>query len=102
MSVRWHPLARRELLDAAGYYDAESPGLGTVFLDAAEALVDRLRRQPRSGSPLGGHLRRALVPRFPYSLIYRLDESGARDRLFILAVAHAKRRPRYWAGRIEE
>jgi plasmid stabilization system protein ParE len=41
-------------------------------------------------------LRRFVLPRFPYSLIYR--HLGA-DEVRILAVAHQKRRPRYWTGR---
>jgi plasmid stabilization system protein ParE len=50
---------------------------------------------PQSGAPLGGPNRRYLVQRFPYGLIYR--EEG--DRIFILAVAHLRRRPEYWRGR---
>jgi plasmid stabilization system protein ParE len=34
------------------------------------------------------------VRRFPYSLIYRLDE----ERLFILVVFHHRKKPRHWAG----
>ena len=40
------------------------------------------------------------MSRFPYSLIYRIEKVGQRDQIFILAVAHQKRRPRYWAKRI--
>jgi hypothetical protein len=31
-SLRLHPAAQRELDEAAAYYDAESPGLGSAFL----------------------------------------------------------------------
>jgi plasmid stabilization system protein ParE len=36
-----------------------------------------------------------LMDRYPYQVIYREDVDG----VVIIAVAHAKRRPRYWAGR---
>jgi hypothetical protein len=44
-------------------------------------------------------VRRALVgPRFPYSVVYLEDE----DEIWVLAVAHAKRRPGYWRGRLKK
>jgi hypothetical protein len=41
-------------------------------------------------------VRRALLARFPYALVFLILEEGVR----ILAVAHAKRRPGYWLGRV--
>ena len=37
-----------------------------------------------------------LLNRFPYSVVYRTDD----QRIVIVAVAHAHRRPAYWRGRI--
>jgi len=91
----WHPLARRELFEAQDFYEARAAGLGAAFLDNVETAVTRLRRQPLSGSLVEADLRHLRVRRFPYSLIYRLDE----ERLFIIAVSHDKRKPRYWARR---
>jgi hypothetical protein len=34
--VSYHRLARRELNEAAQYYESESPGLGVTFLDEVE------------------------------------------------------------------
>jgi plasmid stabilization system protein ParE len=36
-----------------------------------------------------------LMDRYPYQIIYR-DEG---DEVVVIAVAHVKRKPRYWAGR---
>ena len=41
-------------------------------------------------------MRRLLVKRFPYQLIYRVEG----DEIVIYAVAHQKRRPGYWRKRI--
>jgi hypothetical protein len=81
--ARFHRLARRELIEAAEYYDRESPGLGTAFLDvvetcvseilehpAAAAIVERPRSPARVDSHAGGagpslerrHRRRRRVP----------------------------------------
>jgi hypothetical protein len=41
-------------------------------------------------------VRRVFVRRFPYHVVY----IELADRLQILAVAHDRRRPRYWVGRL--
>lgn len=96
--VSWHPSARRELVEAASFYDGEAQGLGEVFLDLVEAGVERLQARPRSGRAVFGEIRQTLVARFPYGIVYRLDTSDP-GHLYVLAIAHLKRRPRYWAKR---
>jgi len=41
-------------------------------------------------------IRRCLIARFPYGLIYGIDG----DTIVVVAVAHLHRRPRYWIDRI--
>jgi len=41
-------------------------------------------------------LRRFLVRRFPYGLLYRNEPTA----IFIVAVMHLRRRPGYWKGRV--
>ena len=92
-----HPLAKRELFEAQDFYENRAAGLGAAFLETVETATANIRRYPHSGSAVDTVLRQSRVVRFPYSLIYRVEE----ERLFILAVSHDKRRPRYWAGRAE-
>ena len=94
----WHPLARRELLEGSDYYEGESLGLGAIFLDRVEEAVAYLQRFPRAAPVVLGEVRRLLISKFPYSLIYRIED----EELFILAVAHHRRRPLYWARRMED
>ena len=42
-SLRLHEDADLELNDAADYYDRESPGLGSTFLDEVDSGFDRQR-----------------------------------------------------------
>ncbi len=42
-----------------------------------------------------GHVRRRLVHRFPYALLYRVDS----DEVVIQATMHLYRRPDYWTDR---
>jgi len=91
----WHPLARRELFESSDFYDQQAPGLGEVFLTRVEKSIEQIQRFPESGSRTAGEIRQSLVRGFPYSVIYRLDQ----ESIFLLAIAHHKRQPRYWAGR---
>lgn len=93
--IAWHPLARRELFESSDFYEREVAGLGSIFVESVEKALERIRTHPRSGSRVRGEARSRRVSRFPYSLIYRVEP----DHLFILAVAHHKRRPLYWARR---
>lgn len=99
-SVGWHPLAQRELFKESAFYDGESKGLGGIFLDEVQEALEHLKRHPRAGRRLARPVRRFIVSRFPHSLIYRIEKDQGRDRIFILAVAHQKRRPGYWARRL--
>ena len=94
--VRFHRLARRELGEAVAHYDGARAGLGQELLDEVEHVLRLLQRFPELGPGVRGPLRRLLLPRFPYYLIYRSLEAG---RLRVLAVAHQAREPSYWVGR---
>ena len=89
--VSYHRLARRELNEAAQFYDSESPGLGSAFLDEIERCTQAIVNFPEAGSLIIGTIRRRLVLRFPYALLYSIKQ----DRLQVLAVMNLKRRPLY-------
>ncbi len=85
------------MTEAALFYEGEASGLGADFLDDVQRAVDRLREHPRLGQVVSGDLRRGLLSRFPFSLIYTIEPEG----LLIVAVAHQRRRPDYWRDRID-
>ncbi len=94
-SVIFHPLAEQELLDAVSYYEEQETGLGLEYLGEVEHAVNFLVRYPEAGSKVSGSTRRLTLPKFPYSLLYRLME----EQIRVLAVAHHKRKPQYWVDR---
>lgn len=91
----FHRLAARELNDAVQYYDLESPGLGAAFLNEVDRCVQTILRYPEAGPVILGDVRRRLVRRFPYGILYSIKHDGVR----ILAVMNLKRRPAYWVDR---
>jgi plasmid stabilization system protein ParE len=95
LPVAFHEAAARELSDAAAFYEQECPGLGAAFLGEVHAALASLAQFPEAAPLLRGRIRRKVLLRFPYSLMYSLHE----DTVRILAVAHEKRRPFYWQWR---
>ena len=93
--VSYHRLARRELNEAAQFYDSESQGLGSAFLDEIERCTRAIVDYPEAGPLIIGVIRRRLVLRFPYARLYSIKP----ERLQVLAVMNLKRRPLYWLGR---
>ena len=91
----FHRFADRELNEAAQYYEVESPGLGLAFLKEVERCLQLIVDHPEAGTILRGSVRRRLVRRFPYALLYKVKPDGIR----VLAVMNLKRRPTYWLGR---
>jgi toxin ParE1/3/4 len=77
-------------------YDAESFGLGDEFAFEVEQVVHNISTRPETGSPHLFGTRRALTPRFPYSIIYRTGPS----LVTIVAISHQRRKPGYWLRRI--
>ena len=87
--------AEDDLMSAASFYEAQRPGLAHRFIAAVERVVSFAAEQPLTGAPLGGAIRRHLVPGFPYAVIYEVD----RDPVRVLAIAHLRRHPDFWLGR---
>ncbi len=91
----FHRLAARELNEAAQYYELESPGLGSSFLDEVDRCLQSIEAHPEAGMILRDSVRRRLLRGFPYALLYKIKPSGIR----ILPIMNLKRRPTYWVGR---
>lgn len=92
------PEAEQEMLEAAGYYESQATGLGTDFLSEAERAVNSIAELPLTWPVIEGELRRRLVRRFPFGILYRIEP----EEIVIVAVAHLRRRPGYWRERIKK
>ena len=90
--------ATDELLDARQYYKAKHSQLGDEFSAEARATFERIRQSPEAWTLVDRDekVRRCLMHRFPYGVIYRLWRGGIQ----IIAVMHGRRNPGYWRDRI--
>jgi len=94
-TVRLLQPAEQEMFDAAAYYESRVPGLGGAFLDKIDSAVADIAENPQRWPVIHPNIRRRLIHRFPYGLLYRVDP----DEIVVLAIAHLHRRPTYWIGR---
>ena len=73
------------------------PGLGKRFLGRLEETFARIADNPTIYAVVYKNARRAIVRRFPYSVYFRIEESGVK----IEAVIHNKRHSRTWKSRLD-
>lgn len=92
----YHPEAVEEIVEAVRYYDERAAGLGKELRVELDSAVLLLRQFPESAAPIQGSLRRQPLRRFPFALIYAVEESEIR----IYAFSHRRRRPGYWLDRL--
>lgn len=88
--------AEQEMIEAARYYESQASGLGVDYLTEIERAVAAIAESPTMWPIIEGELRRRLVRRFPFGILYRIEPK----EIIIVAVAHLRRRPGYWRGRI--
>jgi plasmid stabilization system protein ParE len=94
--VRLLDPAEQEMLDAARYYESQAAGLGDDFLSKVESAVRDVAERPDMWPVIRLDIRRRLVHRFPYGILYRICP----EEIVVVAVAHLRRHPAYWIGRI--
>jgi plasmid stabilization system protein ParE len=93
--VRLHPEAVRDIEEGIAFYSERSLIAAERFLGEIEAALDLVVEAPERWPPYRAGTRRYVMSAFPYSIVYRVSRAGIQ----VFAVAHAKRRPRYWTGR---
>jgi plasmid stabilization system protein ParE len=88
--------ARIELIEAQSWYENEAPGLGRLFRSAVGAVVERMSANPRQFPVVHNTIRRALLRRFPYALMFVIE---ADESLTVIACFHGSRDPKHWQDR---
>ena len=83
-------------MDAQDWYENEARGLGRRFRAAVEAVVERMTANPLQFPVVHRNIRRALLRRFPYALMFVIE---ADDSLTVIACFHGSRDPASWRRR---
>jgi predicted alpha/beta-fold hydrolase len=96
VSFRFHRAAQEEFLAAIEWYESRSHGLGGDFASETIRAVRRAESMPEAWPVVAPDLRRVMVHRFPYAVIYSMDG----NQLIVFAVMHFRRKPDYWRERL--
>ena len=96
MNFFFHPEADEEFIEAVAYYEECELGLGLDFSREVYASIQNAVDYPTMWPEIEDQVRRCLVHRFPYGVLYSVEPNG----IFILAVMNLHRNPDYWKHRM--
>lgn len=83
--------------EAFDWYRNRSERAADAFLAEIEAARSAIQEFPIAWAEYLHGTRRYKLKRYPYIVIYRITE----HRIEVIAVAHGKRKPGYWAERLK-
>ena len=95
MEFTFHPEAAEELLASIDYYESCSAGLGHDFAFEVHSTIALVVAHPRAWSIVENGIRRCLVHRFPFAILYEALDG----HVVVLAVMDLRRGPSYWKER---
>jgi toxin ParE1/3/4 len=87
--------AERDGLEAFQFYEARREGLGERFRDHLGVALGKVQESPEVAPVIYRDLRRKLVERFPYAILYRVYPGI----VLVIAIMHAKQNPGIWKRR---
>ena len=96
MKIDFLDAAKSEFEDAVDYYDEQRFGLGLEFEEELEQALERIDHYPEAWSPLSSRVRRCVLNRFPYSVIYEIRS----EIIIIVAIQHHHKEPESWRSRV--
>lgn len=93
--IEFHPKARRDFDEAVDWYAGRSQKAALGFVAAIDDVLERIAADPERFPVAISNCRSCSLLRFPFQVVFRIEA----NRLLLVAVAHAKRRPGYWSRR---
>lgn len=94
--VRFSPEARLDLMAARDWYESRAPGVGFEFARMVDVAVSSIERFPEAFPQVHGEARKAVLRRFPYSLLFIQDGQS----LVVIGCFHHRQPPEAWARRL--
>jgi plasmid stabilization system protein ParE len=95
LPVEIDPRAEDEARAAFRWYLERSEHAADAFEREVQRALERIGENPTVYPIVEGELRRYILDRFPYAVLYAIEPTRAR----VVAIAHQHRRPGYWSIR---
>jgi len=96
MIIRFHPEAEKDFHEALTWYSRQRKGLDAEFVMCVDEAIHRITYNPNTYPVVHLHLRKIIVRRFPYIIIYESSET----EIHVIAVFHSRRNPALWKSRV--
>lgn len=95
MRIELHRDAIGEMDASAAWYMDRSPAAAAQFVLSVEKALGQITGDWESFPRIDARHRACSLAGFPFQIVFRVTK----DRLLVIAVAHAKRRPGHWRKR---
>lgn len=89
--------ARKDIRDAAQWYNDQKPGLGKRFTHYVTKKIELICENPHIYQTRRAHIRAAIVPVFPFLIFFNVDEK--RRIVSVIGVFHSSLNPQRWQSR---
>ena len=96
INIRFLTVAEMEIDEAVSWYQEQSEDESLALLNEIDHAIRIVRTYPLIAAEIEPEIHSFCLRRFPYSLIYGVDDAT----LVVIALAHHRREPRYWADRV--
>lgn len=90
------PEALAEIHEATSWYAERALGLDAAFLDEVAGALDEIRTSPIRYPIADADIRKAVLARFPYLILFRARE----DEVVVISCIHGRRNPKHWQNRL--
>jgi len=90
MRIEYHPLTTSDLNNAVVYFNRQRAGLGDELRTEVYGAIERVLANPMQFTVVSKDIRRCLVHRFPYAVLFRISST---DILRVLVIRHHRRHP---------
>jgi toxin ParE1/3/4 len=93
--ISYHPEAEAEIQAATAWYLSRSRQAAIGLVEEVDRIMAMIQQFPDLQPSYDDRHRFAVLRRYPYSVVYRVEG----DRIRVIAFAHSRRQAGYWQGR---
>ncbi|HYW78635.1 MAG TPA: type II toxin-antitoxin system RelE/ParE family toxin [Thermoguttaceae bacterium] len=96
MQIDFHPEAIAELQDSLDWYMERSVAAARGLVRAVDAAIDKVSKDPQRFPKVDRRHQACNLEGYPFQIVYRHEG----EKIQVIAIVHAKRRPGYWRARV--
>ena len=91
----FHPAAAAEFEESLQWYFERSERAAAGFNSAVDFALRDIENNPERWPFIDERHQHRILKKYPYYIVYKFND----DSIDVIAVAHAKRKPKFWSDR---